>query len=140
MGGPLHPQPRQENTMIVATNEKAPYRTAFSNGKHIFYTDVPLEKGGSDSSFRPHELLEAALACCMNITVRMSAEKLGIPASKVTVRVSLNRDDPARSLFEYALSVEGDISPEQRQTLEAAVAACPVHATLKKEISFSCIP
>lgn len=126
--------------MIVASNETTPYRTAFSNGKHTYHTDVPPEKGGSDSSFRPHELLEAALACCMNITVRISAETLGIPATKVSVRVSLNRDDPARSIFEYALSVDGDISPEQRQTLEAAVAACPVHATLSKEISFSRIP
>ena len=37
-------------------------------------SDNTPDKGGKGAGFRPHELLEAALACCMNMSVRMYAE------------------------------------------------------------------
>jgi hypothetical protein len=46
--------------MIISTSESAHYRTRFSNGTRYGMADTVGEKGGGDSGFRPHDLLEAA--------------------------------------------------------------------------------
>ena len=48
--------------MISTTSEAQPFRVQFSNGKHTALADATQDKGGGESGFRPHELLEAALA------------------------------------------------------------------------------
>ena len=64
--------------MIVSKSTGIPYYTYFTNSKHEFFADAPPAKGGSDAGFRPHELLEASLACCLNMWLRMYADKNGI--------------------------------------------------------------
>ena len=53
----------------------AKYRVQLDNGRHLFTADEPLEQGGQDTAPAPDELLEAALASCTAITLRMYAEK-----------------------------------------------------------------
>jgi uncharacterized OsmC-like protein len=66
----------------------------------------------------------------------MHADKEGIPLSGVVVDVCLNRDTPGETIFEWAVSLEGNLTPEQRQQLREQVDHCPVSQTLLKEISF----
>jgi putative redox protein len=51
---------------------------SFSNGQHHTAADNTPEKGGQGAGFRPHELLEAALASCTNIRLRMYADNYRI--------------------------------------------------------------
>lgn len=47
--------------------------------------DTTPDKKGANHGFRPHELLEAASASCMNMTFRMYAEIHAIPLAGMSV-------------------------------------------------------
>ena len=61
--------------MIKCSSKATPFETDFTNGKHTGKADAPKEKGGGDTAFNPHELLEAALGCCLNIWLRVYAQQ-----------------------------------------------------------------
>lgn len=65
--------------MIVSLSGDTPYRTMFTDGKREGFCDTTPDKGGSGSGFRPHDLLEAAVACCINMNLKMFADRNKIP-------------------------------------------------------------
>lgn len=125
--------------MIHTKNEKVNYKTKFSNGKHSAFSDTTIDKGGSNSGFRPHELLEAALASCMNIHIRMFAENHDMDISKVKTEVSLDRNEPEFVVFEYKVEVDGKLTGLEKEKLLQIVQSCPVKKTLSKKIDFKYI-
>jgi putative redox protein len=124
--------------MICATSESRRYRTRFSDGRHEAFSDATADKGGEHSGFRPHDLLEAALASCVNMAVRMYADNHGIPLRGVTTNVSLDRTRPDEVVFQYEVGLDGELTPEQQDRLLHAASACPVRRTLSKRIAFAC--
>jgi putative redox protein len=122
--------------MIISKSELAPYCTRFSDGTHEATSDVTPDKGGKHAGFRPHDLLEAALANCVNMMVRMYADHHRIPLAGVTTRVKLDRSVPDEVVFRYEVDLEGDLTPEQKLALQRAANACPVRRTLSKKIRF----
>lgn len=122
--------------MICAKSELTRYQTRFSDGKHESISDTTPDKGGQHSGFRPHDLLEAALAACVNMTVRMYADNHGIPLRAVTTNVSLDRTLPDEVVFRYEVELDGELTEEQRNRLLQAASACPIRKTLSKRIRF----
>jgi putative redox protein len=122
--------------MICAKSELTRYKTRFSDGEHECISDTTADKGGGASGFRPHHLLEAALATCVNMTVRMYAENHGIPLRGVTTNVSLDRTPPDEVVFRYEVALDGELTAEQQSKLIQAAGACPVRKTLSKRIKF----
>ncbi|MGD1043716.1 MAG: OsmC family protein [Bacteroidota bacterium] len=122
--------------MIQTENEEINYKTKFSNGEHSAFSDTTIDKGGSNSGFRPHELLEAAVASCMNMHIRMFAESHDIDVSDVKTEVSLNRNDPEFAVFEYRVEVDGKLTGLEKEKLLQIVQSCPVKKTLSKRIDF----
>jgi putative redox protein len=112
------------------------YTTALSNGRQEVFADAPIEKGGGGAGLGAHELLEAALAVCINMAVRMHADQHTIPLSSVTTRVSIQRPDGHTVRFDYGIELSGPLSAAQREELEAAARACPVRQTLSKHLEF----
>jgi putative redox protein len=112
------------------------YTTALSNGRQEVFADAPIEKGGGGAGLGAHELLEAALAVCINMTVRMHADRHKVPLSSVTTRVSIQRPDGHTVRFDYGIELSGPLSAAQREELEAAARACPVRQTLSKHLEF----
>ena len=106
------------------------YRTEFSNERLQAVADMPVDKGGQGAGFRPHELLEAALATCLSMTVRIAARKYGYPLQDVAVWVSVDRSTPGEVFMDYELRLDGDLTHEQREHLSRAAANCPVGQTL----------
>jgi len=122
---------------MITTQSKEPrYLVQFTDGKHHADADVPPVKGGQGAGIGPHELLEASLACCINMWIRMKADQLGIPVGPISVSVSLKRDHPEEAIFNYTLKLDGALSPEQRATLLEAADNCPVRRTLLKKLFF----
>jgi putative redox protein len=122
--------------MITASSESQPYLTVFSNGKHAATADTTSDKGGGNSGFRPHELLEAALATCMNMHLRMYAANHGIQLGEVFTKVSLDRSSPSEAVFNYSIELSGQLNDEQRKKLLEIAETCPVRLTLSKKASF----
>ncbi len=121
--------------MIRSHSLGVPHRVVFSNGEHAADADLPAAKGGAGSGFGPHDLLEAALATCMTITVEMYAAKHGIPLESAAAQVRLDRNDPDAVALIYSLTFEGPLSEDQRESLRVAASKCPVRRTLMGRLS-----
>src|SRR5687767_15421885 len=100
--------------MITTQSQDARYQVHFTNGTQVAMADVIPAKGGQGAGFGPHELMEASLACCINMWIRMQADKRGMAVGAVFVSVTLKRDDPNERIFEYHVSLEGAASEEER--------------------------
>jgi putative redox protein len=122
--------------MITTQSKETRYLVHFTDGKQQADADVLPIKGGRGAGFGPHELLEASLASCINMWIRMQADQLGIAVGPIAVAVSLKRDHPQEAIFEYTVKLEGDLSEDQRATLMHAADNCPVRRTLLKKLSF----
>ena len=121
--------------MIRASSLDCPYRTAFTNGTHSGVADLPLEKGGVGKGFGPHELLEAAFATCLTMTVQMYAAKHELPLSRVDCEVRIDRSIPNAVILHYGLTLEGPLTEEQTEQLWDAASRCPVARTLTGSIA-----
>ena len=97
---------------------------------------LPKEKGGSGGGFWPHTLLEAALATCINITLRKYADKHAIPLSAAAIKVKLDRSRPDEATFGYEVELQGNLTEPQREALLRVAGDCPVKETLLKTLSF----
>ena len=61
--------------MTTASIASAHYLVRLSNGRQEFLSDEPKEMGGEDAGPAPDEILEASLASCTAITLRMYADR-----------------------------------------------------------------
>ena len=82
----------------------------------------------------PHDLLEAALASCIIMTLRMDADHPRQRNVMVTTRVRLDRKNPVETIFEYEIELRGSLSQDQRDRLREVAKKCPVRPTLSKII------
>ena len=122
--------------MIHTKSQAAKFLVQFTNGEQFSMADTTLDKGGGNAGFRPHELLEAALASCMNMSLRMYAEKHFLPLSGVSVSVLLNRANPDEPSFEYSIDFQGPLSEAEKSQLVSALENCPVRNTLSRPLQF----
>jgi len=116
-----------------------------SVGRHGLQADEPLSAGGQDAAPAPYELLLAALGACKVITLRMYAKRQGWPLQGVQLNLShgkVHAEDStncesAGSLIDQIdveMTLLGELSAEQRQTLLTIAEKCPVHRTLTSEV------
>jgi len=122
--------------VVVSASGQEKYLAEIFNGTAGILSDTTEEKGGSGKYFRPHDLLEAALASCLNITTRMVLEAMNLSCEKVTVKVELDRSDEAKTVFKYEIDIAGAIENETREAVLARVMNCPVKKTLSKPLEF----
>jgi putative redox protein len=122
--------------MITTESDSPAYLTRVKNGLHQTQADTVEDYGGGNAGFRPHEFLEAALASCLNIWIRMSAAKHNIPLTNVSTAVGLIKDRPDEAVFEYDITLNGSLTPVQRAALLSAADTCPVRQTLSRNLSF----
>jgi len=98
--------------------------------------DTTLDKGGTGKGIRPHQLLEAAFASCMNISLRMKAKEYGIELNRVETSVRLARGIEEKSIFEYEYKIREPLEEEVRNKITDIVKNCAVRKTLLKQIEF----
>lgn len=121
------------------------FKTDIVAAGHALVADEPARVGGSGLGPSPYDLLGAALASCTTMTLRMYAMRKGwdLRASTVSVRHSkVHAEDCADcetasgkvDEFQRELTVEGDLSREQRERLLEIADMCPVHRTLHSEV------
>lgn len=109
-------------------------------------TDEPAGAGGDDAGPDPYTLLLAALGSCISMTVSMYARRKTWPLERVVVRLRQQRVHAKDCVeceqttegfvhrIERAVTVEGDLTDEQRARLLEIAHKCPLHKTLTSEI------
>lgn len=118
--------------MTTASIALRHYQVQVQNGRHGFLSDEPMEIGGEDSGPAPDELLEASLASCTAITLRMYADRKQWPVAEIMVTVSLVRE-PGKTVFERSIVINGRIDEAQKQRMLEIAKSCPVSKTLLGE-------
>jgi len=123
--------------MITTQSSEPRYLVRFTNGTQKSDADVLPLKGGQGAGFGPHELLEASLACCINMWIRIQADTSGIPVGPIDVTVNLKRDQPEEAVYECTIKLDDSLSEEHRALLLEAADNCPVRRTLLKKPLFA---
>ena len=112
------------------------YKVDLLAGRHPLSADEPATRGGADAGPAPYELLLSGLAACTAITLRMVAERKGWALSAVDVDARLSREgDHAR--IDRTLSLQGELTPEQKTRLLEVAEKTPVTLTLKNGIEIT---
>jgi putative redox protein len=131
--------------VIVTSRENLQNEVSYGEGRSLI-TDEPQGLGGDGAGPDPYTLLLAALGSCISMTVTLYARRKGWPLERVTVRLRQQRihaKDCAECSqntegyvhrIERAVTVEGDLTDEQRARLQEIAHKCPVHKTLTSQI------
>ena len=91
--------------------------------------DEPTHLGGDDRGPTPTELLLASLGSCKAITIQMYAERKGWAIDSIRVAVE-SQTVESQTVIVAHLTLEGDLSDEQRDRLRDIGDRCPVHRLL----------
>jgi putative redox protein len=134
--------------VIVSSSATLQSRVQYGEGQEMIM-DEPLSVGGSGAGPDPYTMLMAALGGCINMTVTLYARRKGWPLERVSVRLRQQRIHAEDCLecthttegfvhrIERAVTIEGDLTDEQRTRLQEIAHKCPVHRTLTSEIVIS---
>jgi putative redox protein len=126
--------------VIVAENGQGRYQQTVQVGQHQFTADEPESVGGADAGPAPFDLLMASLGACTSMTLRMYAERKGLALSKVSVALShekIDIDGSQREQITRVITLEGDLTAEQRQRMLEIANKCPIHRALTQPLRIS---
>lgn len=107
-------------------------QVAIRSGTHEFFADEPISVGGLGSGMSPYELVAAALAACTVMTMRLYANRKGLPLNRARVTVDHSKIAgmaPA-DRFTRVIALDGSLDAGQRADLLAIAERCPVDLTL----------
>ncbi len=118
---------------------------SYGEGK-TFTTDEPARAGGEGAGPDPYTLVLAALGSCISMTLTLYARRKQWGLKRVTVRLRKERlhakdcgdcvteTDSFVHRIERHVTVEGDLTDEQRARLQEIAHKCPIHKMLTSEI------
>lgn len=100
-------------------------------------TDAPVDNQGLGRSFSPTDLVATAMGTCMMTIMGIWARRHGVDLAGTTFSVDkrMSTDSPRRIVgLDVRFDVPTPLDAEQRQRLEAAALACPVHQSIHPAI------
>jgi uncharacterized OsmC-like protein/fermentation-respiration switch protein FrsA (DUF1100 family) len=131
--------------VLVGETGNGKFEQSIVAGKHRYLADEPTSVGGNGSGPSPYEYLLAGLGACTSMTIRLYADLKKLPLRRVSVRLKhdkIHAVDCANceskegkiDRIDREITLEGDLSAEQRAKLMEIADKCPVHRTLHGEI------
>lgn len=120
------------------------YKVRARTSSHVLIGDEPLDLGGTDLGPSPYEFLLSGLGACTAITMRMYADRKGIPMETLNVELTHEKiyrkdceactDDaePNSKIDRITrlIRMTGPMSEEQKAKMMEIATKCPVHRTL----------
>jgi putative redox protein len=139
LGPAQEPDALPEGCVRVASGE-GPFVQLIDASGHSFLADEPIRAGGGNLGPTPYDLLLSALGTCTAMTIQIVAKAENIPVEGVSVLLRHERrhaDDsaalthPKLEVLHRAISLEGDLTPQQRDRMLVIANKCPVHRTIE---------
>jgi putative redox protein len=106
------------------------YLVTLTSREHRWVSDEPPGLGGQDAGPAPYDLLLGSLGSCTAITLRMYAKRKQWPLQGVAVDLRLRKEERSTHI-DRVLTLEGDLTVEQRERLLEIAEKTPVTLTLK---------
>ncbi len=135
--------PAPDGTVRVRELDPEGFLSEVANGPdHWLLADEPTAVGGTNKGLSPYAFLKAALGACTSMTIRMYARLKKWPLTGISVDVTHRKiPDPTgakdsrgrplkRDVFTRRITLDGDLTPDQRARLTEIADRCPVHKTL----------
>lgn len=133
------------NEVTVTSLKNLQNEVTYGDGR-TFVIDEPASVGGEGAGPDPYTLILAALGGCTSMTVMMYARRKEWKLERVSVKLSQQRihakdchdcdteTDGFVQRIERKVTLEGDLSEEQRKRLMEISRLCPVHKMLTSHI------
>lgn len=135
-------------TVTATLTGEGTYHTRLKAANHTFYSDEPIDLGGSDKAIDPMIMLLGSLASCTIITCKMYLDRKNweFRDFKVDVTTSVERVENAAILTDEErkrvnngrlrrihkhISIGGDLDEQQLEKVKEIAGKCPVNLLLK---------
>lgn len=118
---------------VRVAERSAPYTQQVTTHRHRWLADEPESMGGADAGPAPMEMVLAGLGACTSMTLRMYAKRKEWPVDKITVDLQHVKGEQGVERLVRHITIEGQLSLEQRERLLEIANRCPVHRTLMNE-------
>ena len=148
--------PNIENKMLSTDGEQLVghldiaednFTTTIQTKNHTLIADEPLSAGGNDFGPSPYEYLNAALAACTVMTLKLYAERKKWDLKEVFVYISHSRvhsddlkiDVDRPKYLDYItkkLKFVGNLDDQKKEKLKDIASRCPVHKTIASKVIF----
>ena len=136
---------REPGLVTVRSSPPGPYAQSIIAGRHEFLADEPTSVGGTDRGPNPYDLLLSSLGACTAMTLRMYADRKQLPLEDVEVELRHDRIhandcsecDTKTGMVDHidrVITLHGDLSAEQQESLLRIADRCPVHRSLTREV------
>ena len=137
---------RRNDAVVVSEAGTGRFAQVVSvRGRHTLAADEPVAFGGADTGPDPYEYLAAGLGACISMTVRMYADRKGLPLQHV--RVTLRHDKAHAEdcatcetqqgmldRIDREIELTGPLDDAAKAKLLEIADKCPVHRTLHSEV------
>jgi len=138
-------QPRDGDVTVQETREGKFAQMISVGERHFSRADEPPAYGGTDTGSTPYDLLLSGLGACTTMTIRMYADRKKIPLRRASVTLShdkIHAEDCENCETKQGkvdqivreITLEGNLTLEQQQSLLEIAEKCPVHRTLLSEV------
>ena len=135
----------QITTVSVEERGDGKFVQSMTSGDHQLLADEPENVGGNNLGPGPYEFVLMGLGACTSMTIRMYADRKEIPLDRVHVKLSHKKvhaedcadcesKDGKIDEIVREVTLDGDLTEEQRERLLDIANRCPVHRTLTSEI------
>ena len=105
---------------------------------HTLLSDVTIAEGGESLAPGPHDLLDAALGACTALTLKLYASRKEWPLENADVVIT-HEETSGHYRLNRVVTLQGDLSAEQRERLLEIANKCPIHRVLTGEIAIDTV-
>lgn len=129
------------SAVVVQENGQGRYQQTVIVGEHRLIADEPVSVGGADAGPAPIEFVMAGLGACTSMTLRMYAERKALPLTRVHIELSHQKievDGVSRDRILRTITLEGDLTPEQRARMLEIAGRCPTARILSQPLILDC--
>jgi putative redox protein len=136
----------EKGTVRVRSRKGTKFTQDVATSDHYLVADEPLSAKGDNLGMNPYELLLAALGACTSMTMKMYAERKGMPLEEVVVELKHEKihvedcencektESGKIDRILKSITLSGQLSEEQKQRLHEIAEKCPVNKTLQSDI------